>query len=59
MGFAGGLGALAVIFIGNIADTFGLFTAVSVLFVLPVAAGLVGIFMKSHPAGRKTAGKQD
>lgn len=50
MGFAGGVGALAVIWIGNIADSFGLFTAISVLFCLPVLAGLIGLFMKSHPA---------
>ncbi len=49
MGFAGGLGALAVIWIGNIADAFGLGAAISVLFCLPVLAGLAGLFMKSRP----------
>ncbi|AFM39285.1 arabinose efflux permease family protein [Desulfosporosinus acidiphilus SJ4] len=52
MGFAGGLGGLAVIFIGSIADTWGLTSAVDVIFLLPILAGLFGFFMKSHPAAR-------
>lgn len=53
MGFAGGLGGLAVILIGRIGDIWGLFSAVSVIFLLPIFAGLIGIFMKSRPATHK------
>lgn len=53
MGFAGGIGGLAVIFIGRIGDIWGLSSAVSVIFLLPVLAGLIGLFMKSHPAAYK------
>jgi FSR family fosmidomycin resistance protein-like MFS transporter len=52
MGFAGGLGGLAVILIGRIGDAFGLHAAISVLFSLPVVAGLLGLLMKSRPAAR-------
>ncbi|MGE4485913.1 MAG: MFS transporter [Oscillospiraceae bacterium] len=50
MGFAGGLGGLAVIFIGRIADIWGLDTAIQIIFLLPILAGLVGLLMKSRPA---------
>ncbi len=50
MGFAGGVGGLAVIFIGRIGDIWGLSAAVATLFLLPVLAGLIGLFMKSRPA---------
>ncbi|MFZ3102186.1 MAG: MFS transporter [Desulfitobacteriaceae bacterium] len=53
MGFAGGVGGLAVILIGRIGDIWGLSSAVFVIFLLPIAAGLLGIFMKSRPATRK------
>lgn len=52
MGFAGGLGGLAVILIGRIGDHFGLSTAISVLFALPLVAGLVGLLMAGRPAAR-------
>lgn len=52
MGFANGLGGLAVIIIGRIGDIFGLTTAVTILFILPIIAGLTGIFMKNRPAAR-------
>jgi len=52
MGFAGGLGGLMVITIGHIGDVFGLTTAVAVLFLLPIIAGLVGIFMKNRQPAR-------
>ncbi len=51
MGLAGGLGGLAVIFIGRIGDLWGLQAAISILFALPVAAGCVALFMP----GRKPA----
>ncbi len=52
MGFAGGLGGIAVIFLGRIGDIWGLSTAISVIFCLPILAGLLGLFMKSRPAAR-------
>lgn len=52
MGFAGGLGGLAVIFIGRIADIWGLSTAVCIIFLLPLLAGMIAFFMKSRPAAR-------
>jgi FSR family fosmidomycin resistance protein-like MFS transporter len=50
MGFAGGIGGLAVILIGRIGDIWGLTSAVFVLSLLPVLAGLIGLFMKGRPA---------
>ncbi|MHB8125457.1 MAG: MFS transporter [Desulfitobacteriaceae bacterium] len=52
MGFAGGIGGLAVIIIGRIGDIWGLSAAVSVIFLLPMLAGLLALFMKSRPAAR-------
>lgn len=52
MGFAGGIGGLAVILLGRIADLWGLQTAISIIFLLPLLAGLIGMLMKSHPAAR-------
>lgn len=49
MGFANGLGALAVILVGGIGDLLGLGVAVLVLFSLPAAAGVVGLFLKRQP----------
>jgi FSR family fosmidomycin resistance protein-like MFS transporter len=50
MGFANGLGGLAVIILGRIGDIWGLSAAVSVIFLLPSLAGLLALFMKSRPA---------
>lgn len=52
MGFAGGIGGLAVVFIGRIGDIWGLSAAVFVIFLLPLAAGLVALLMKNRPAAR-------
>jgi len=52
MGLAGGIGGLAVISIGWIADIWGLSSAVFVIFLLPVVAGLLALLMKSRPAAR-------
>ena len=52
MGFAGGLGSLAVITIGRIGDVFGLTVAVAVLFGLPIIAGFLGFFMKNRQPAR-------
>ena len=53
MGFAGGVGGLAVVLLGRIADIWGLHAAISVIFFLPLVAGLIGLLMKSRPAMRK------
>ena len=50
MGFAGGVGGIAVIFIGRIADIWGLTSALSIVFILPMIAGLFAFLMKSRPA---------
>ena len=52
MGFAGGIGGLAVILIGRIGDIWGLSSAIFVIFLLPLVAGLVALWMKSRPAAR-------
>jgi len=52
MGFAGGIGGLAVILLGRVADLWGLRTAISVIYLLPLLAGLIGMLMKSRPAAR-------
>jgi FSR family fosmidomycin resistance protein-like MFS transporter len=49
LGFANGLGALAVIFIGKIGDLWGLPTAITLLISLPFAAGLLGLLLRHHP----------
>lgn len=66
MGFAGGLGALAVILVGSLADAAGVPTAVVLLFALPMVAGLIGLMMKNrtpdrtrrikHPAPQRVTG---
>ncbi|EGW36151.1 MFS transporter [Desulfosporosinus sp. OT] len=58
MGFAGGIGGLMVIIIGRIGDLYGLSSAISILFFLPLVAGIIALFMKSRPsakAGRLSA----
>lgn len=52
MGLAGGIGSLFVVLIGHIGDAYGLSTAISVLFVLPVVAALAGLMLKNRPAAR-------
>lgn len=52
MGLAGGLGSLFVILIGRIGDTYGLSTAISILFTLPVVAALIGLMLKNRPAAQ-------
>ncbi|WP_455382292.1 MFS transporter [Salinispira pacifica] len=52
MGFAGGLGALLVIPVGAVGDAAGLGTAVTILFLLPLAAGLLALFLRSRPSAR-------
>lgn len=52
MGFAGGIGGLAVVAIGRIGDIWGLSAAIFVTFLLPILAGLIGLLMKNRPAAR-------
>jgi MFS transporter, FSR family, fosmidomycin resistance protein len=52
MGFAGGIGGLAVILVGRIADIWGMPTALAVVFMLPFLSGLIALFMKSRPAAK-------
>lgn len=52
MGFAGGIGGLLVIIIGHIGDLYGLATAISVLFFLPLVAGIIALFMKNRPSAK-------
>jgi FSR family fosmidomycin resistance protein-like MFS transporter len=52
MGFAGGIGGLAVIGIGNIADSWGFSAAIFILFLLPLFAGMIALLMKNRPAAR-------
>ena len=52
MGFAGGIGGLAVILIGRVGDRWGLEAAIFILFLLPLIAGLVGLLMQDRPAAR-------
>jgi len=48
MGFAGGIGSLALIPIGRLADLYGLSTAIIILFSLPLLAGILALFMKNQ-----------
>ena len=57
MGFAGGLGGLAVIFMGRLGDVWGLPNTVLLLFALPVVAGLLGLFIRSPAKGGRLAAK--
>ncbi|MEI8215997.1 MAG: MFS transporter [Eubacteriales bacterium] len=52
MGFATGIGGLAVIFIGRIGDTWGLSTAIFITFLFPIIGGIIGMFMRNRPSSR-------
>jgi FSR family fosmidomycin resistance protein-like MFS transporter len=52
MGLANGLGAMLVIFIGRLGDTMGLGSAITLLFALPIVAGIIALFMQNRPAAR-------
>jgi len=49
IGFAGGIGGLAVILLGCIADLWGLQTVIQVIFFLPLIAAMSGLFMRADP----------
>ncbi len=57
MGFAAGLGSLAVIPIGRIGDIYGL-SLNHHLFCLPVIAGLIGLFLKNNPSAQSRSSGQ-
>ena len=46
LGFAIGIGGLAVSLIGKYAEVFGVNSAIRLLFLIPLAAGLLGLFLK-------------
>lgn len=48
LGFAIGMGGLAVTPVGKFADLFGLKAAVQLVFILPLAAAIVGLFMREE-----------
>jgi len=50
LGFANGVGGLGAIALGGVADAWGLETALIVVFLLPLAAALCGLFMKNRPS---------
>lgn len=50
LGFANGIGGLGAIAMGGIADAQGLPVAMTVIFVLPIIAGFLGLFMKNKPS---------
>ncbi len=52
MGLANGLGGMLVISIGRLGDTVGLSSAITILFALPIIAGIIALFMRSRPAAR-------
>lgn len=49
MGFAQGLGSLAIIPIGRIGDIYGLTTAIIILFSLPIVSGLLALLIQRKP----------
>lgn len=49
LGFANGLGALAVVLVGKGGDVWGLTAAIVLLGALPLAAGLVGLLLTHEP----------
>jgi len=49
MGFAGGVGSLALVPVGRFGDIYGLSAAITLLFILPVLAGILAVFMKNRP----------
>ncbi len=53
MGFAGGLGGLAVILLGRVGDIWGLQAAITCIAILPIIAGIFALLMKSRPSARK------
>jgi len=53
MGFAGGIGGLAVILIGYFADAYGLGFAMIAISILPLFSGILALTMKSRPAAHR------
>ena len=58
MGFANGIGALAVVGIGGLADHFGLFSAVGLAVSLPLLAGLLSLRMRHATSDRQKRAQQ-
>lgn len=53
LGFAIGMGALAITPVGKFADVFGLESAVRLVFTLPLVAALAGIFLSGNRQEQK------
>lgn len=53
MGFAIGMGGLAVSLIGKIADVYGLLTAINLLFLLPFVAAVLALYLKKDSTGKQ------
>ncbi len=58
MGFANGIGALAVVGIGGLADHFGLFSAVGLAVSLPLLAGILSLIMRNTVSDRQKRAQQ-
>lgn len=54
LGFAIGIGGLAVSLIGKYAEVFGVRSAIHLLFFIPLAAGLLGLFLKGTISSTKS-----
>lgn len=54
LGFSIGIGGLAVTPLGHFADVNGVGTAIQVVFLLPLFAGLIGLTLKKDPAAAKS-----
>lgn len=52
MGFAVGIGGLAVSLVGRYADIFGIDAAMQLLFLIPLLAAILAIFLKSSKDSR-------
>lgn len=48
LGFAIGAGGLAVSLIGKYADHFGIYSAIHLIFILPLLAGIIGLLLKGE-----------
>lgn len=55
LGFAIGIGGLAVTGVGYIADNWGLSTAVQLLFAIPLLGGIMGFLLKGQRGTQQTA----
>jgi FSR family fosmidomycin resistance protein-like MFS transporter len=57
LGFAIGIGGLAVSLVGKYAEAFSVHSAVQLLFILPLFAGLFGLLLKGTVTSAESANK--